>query len=553
MPLETELSEISMEIEGLARELDHVLADLGPKAQSLRERLTAGIDQARIADALSLAFVGPSGAGKSSLISALTGDRSIPIGGDITTERTHPYPWHGVHLVDTPGLWTERTEHDTRTMEMLQRAGLIVFCLTCNLFDEVALQNFRELAIARQFSPKLFLIVNKLSAEHGPRDERLANYRDSINDMISPMSLHVFPHAFVDARDFLDGVDDEDDALCVRSNMADLVARLNDFIRARGILGALDAPLRLIQQGLTEAATLVSRDGNADDAFMLLLRQIESELSDVRASMRAEVLEIRRDGVRSIREAGQALVAALIAGTDVEEKAAEAQSKVHKTTEWVAERIQKSITQHGERLQQAVNQILGSEAAARISVEVTRPEANMDDTQRSGSSTGFESWNRLLSLASDAAERLRDGARGPSAGAAGGLFLKAGEAAGGNLHQFVYDAGKLLGHNFKPWEAVNLAKNAGNAAQVAGVGLAVFRAAVRHVPGSQAIRARQRRSQASFASSSKLRKARRPHLNAFCEAARRLCRAQMLGPVSAKLSELRAARLREKALTSAFG
>jgi len=318
------------------------------------------------------------------------------------------------------------------------------------------------------------------------------------------------------------------------------------FIRARGVLGALDTPLRVIQQGLAEAATLVIRDGNRDDTFMLLLRQIEREISDVRASLRAEVLEIRRDGVRRIREAGQALVAALIAGTDVEVKAEEAQSKVHETTEWLAESIQTSITMHGERLQQAVNQILGGEAATRIAIEVTRPETNVDDLKRSGASTGFESWNRLLSLASDAAAHLRDGARGPAAGAAGGLFLKAGEAAGGNLHHFVYDAGKLLGHNFKPWEAVNLAKNAGNAAQAAGAGIAVLGLlldAYQDHKQSERDDAEAKLRLEVAANFARLGDDVSTHFGRELEDS---VEPQMLGPVSAKLSELRAARLREK-------
>ncbi len=53
-------------------------------------------------------------------------------------------------------------------------------------------------------------------------------------------------------------------------------------------------------------------------------------------------------------------------------------------------------------------------------------------------------------------------------GKAGGIFIQAGDAAGGQLHKIVYEVGKRLGHNFKPWEAVNIAKNIGNFAKFLG-------------------------------------------------------------------------------------
>ncbi len=47
-------------------------------------------------------------------------------------------------------------------------------------------------------------------------------------------------------------------------------------------------------------------------------------------------------------------------------------------------------------------------------------------------------------------------------------FLGASNVAGSGLHQGIYAVGKFIGFNFKPWQAVNLAKNIGNAAKFLG-------------------------------------------------------------------------------------
>ncbi len=59
-----------------------------------------------------------------------------------------------------------------------------------------------------------------------------------------------------------------------------------------------------------------------------------------------------------------------------------------------------------------------------------------------------------------------------------GFFFGATNVAGGNLHRKVYTVGKFFGFKFKPWGAVNLAKNIGNAANFLGPALAFAGVAV---------------------------------------------------------------------------
>src|SRR5690606_7024755 len=51
---------------------------------------------------LEIAFVGQYSAGKSTIISAISGNKDIKIGQDITTDIPRAYSWGNILLVDTP-------------------------------------------------------------------------------------------------------------------------------------------------------------------------------------------------------------------------------------------------------------------------------------------------------------------------------------------------------------------------------------------------------------------------------------------------------------------
>jgi predicted GTPase len=60
----------------------------------------------------------------------LLGDAIFHIDADIATDKTAPYDWNGIRVIDTPGLFTDRADHDEITYEAIAKADLLVFCLT---------------------------------------------------------------------------------------------------------------------------------------------------------------------------------------------------------------------------------------------------------------------------------------------------------------------------------------------------------------------------------------------------------------------------------------
>jgi len=113
-----------------------------PELDKLQENLLQDIKGQQESDALTVAFVGQYNAGKSTTISALTGRRDIRIDSDVATDKTSSYDWNGIKIIDTPGLFADREDHDDITYNAIARADLLVFCLTYMLFDSITVANF---------------------------------------------------------------------------------------------------------------------------------------------------------------------------------------------------------------------------------------------------------------------------------------------------------------------------------------------------------------------------------------------------------------------------
>ena len=92
---------------------------------------------------LKIAFVGQYSSGKSTIISALTGDKSVQIDANVATDVVSEYRWNNIVLMDTPGILAGRIEsHDEATKEALINSDLIVYVITSQLFDDIIFENF---------------------------------------------------------------------------------------------------------------------------------------------------------------------------------------------------------------------------------------------------------------------------------------------------------------------------------------------------------------------------------------------------------------------------
>lgn len=127
-----------------------------------------------------IVFAGEYSTGKSSIIRALTGDSSIKISEEPTTDKEIVYNYNSYCVVDTPGLYSGNNNHDSIANDAYKKADYVVFCISANnLFNRDTLDKFIE--IYKLYSDRLILCVNKIDLE---TNDNIISYFDDIDDEI---------------------------------------------------------------------------------------------------------------------------------------------------------------------------------------------------------------------------------------------------------------------------------------------------------------------------------------------------------------------------------
>ena len=424
---------------------------------------------------LTVAFVGQYNAGKSTTISALTGRRDIRIDSDIASDQTANYNWNGINLIDTPGLFTDRKDHDEITYEAINKADLLVFCLTYMLFDSVTVENFKKLAYEKGYRWKMMLVINKMSDEAGEEAEKIANYRQSLAEAIKPYSLEEFPICFIDAKDYCEGVDEDEEFMIEISRFQTFINALNNFVEKRAALTRFDTPVRIALSLVDEAQLTFTRNSTEDSAFLEVLTRLSRTLRKERDRLGTQVKTIALEMSAAIAKEGIFLASAVGTEQDFEKLNKQTELNVQQQYEIAETKLQVAVNSAVEDTREEVAEVLQGNLvqtfiaclgnAQNVSAENVASEQN---TERVKGQVNF-----LKQIGETAGVQLNKFAISNSANIAGKGLLTSMNVAGSGLHQTVLAVGKFVGFKFQPWQAVGIAKGIGNAALFLGPALAI--------------------------------------------------------------------------------
>lgn len=445
--------------------------------KKLREELKAYREQG----ILSVAFVGQYSAGKSTIISALTGRRDIHIDADIATDKTASYDWNGIKLIDTPGLFTDREDHDEITYEAINKADLLVFCLTYMLFDSVTAENFKKLAYEKGYRWKMMLLVNKMSDEAGEEEQKIANYSNSLTEALKPYNLDEFPVCFIDAKDYCEGIDEDEDFLLEVSRFQTFIDALNIFVQRRAALTRFDTPVRIALSCVDEAQLSFTRNSTQDTAFLEVLTRLSRTVRKERDRLRTKVQSIALRMSSAVANEGTILAAAVGSDQNFEKLNKQAELNVQKHYEKAENEMQEAVNAAVESIRQEVEEVLQGNLVKSFVACLEKSQNVSAQNLNSGMDVerikGQVTW--LKGIGETAGVKLTDLAtRGFAKTAAQQGFLRSMDVAGSGLHQGVLAVGKFVGFKFKPWQAVGVAKNIGNAAKFLGPVLSIASVAV---------------------------------------------------------------------------
>ena len=412
-----------------------------------------------------LVFIGQYTSGKSTIISALTADDTIKIDSNIATDHATDYDWNNIVLTDTPGLYTENPDHDNKTIEMIKRSDLLVYCITSDLFNQYTKADFERWAFESNYSGKMFLVINKMSKEDGDYNSLVDNYSSTLNIDLMPHSLNDIEHCFFDAKDYKDGVSEKNEGLIELSHFEDFIQKLNSFIDRKGLLGRLNKPIQILISSIDEV-TLKTMKNDKDKAYFTLSSRIANRIDKQRADFSYESRRIIRSGMSKIRAKGEEYAGLVGSNKAISED--KLRDFVEKACVDINNDLAKLCEESTNRLNQDLEELLHSQPAIlwvkSLDSEISTEKRLFEKKETKVNRLQFDALSRIVKSVSGRTVELATKGKSKTAG----FLIKASEASGSKLHSAVYEIGSKLGHKFKPWEAAKVTKIIGNAAKFAG-------------------------------------------------------------------------------------
>ncbi|WP_427913929.1 GTPase [Ramlibacter sp. MMS24-I3-19] len=451
-----------------------------PKVKALSRELAEVRVVGASSDApqLTMAFVGQYNAGKSTILRVLTGREDIVIDSDVSTDKVTAYDWNGVLLLDTPGIHAGRPEHDDRTYAIIDRADLLVFVITNELFDDTIGRHFRELAFNRHHAGRMLLVVNKMGQDPGTPDTK----RPDIEKVIAPLSIADFRCVFIDARSWLEAqvADDEDrsDLLGI-ANIGSLRQALNGFIAERGLAGRLSAPLFTMRGIAEQASALLSTHFPEERAALELLHRKRSILLASRARLRTTMSGVIARAVSDIGMYGDEVAEAIEPGKTEKDLAAlnaAALARANARSQALSDEgrrcVEAELDELRSQLQVLSRGVLAHELIGHVENASASGAGRTDSASPAweprSKEEGLADWPAKAKKVGNIAKEIGNwGARWATGPAAEGASAFGATAArGSDAHKAVYNVGKFFGVKFQPWGAVKVARAIGNAGRV---------------------------------------------------------------------------------------
>lgn len=464
-----EFGEISEKISLIVGDTKKIVSEFDEESV---QNFSKDIEEIQNQKLLTMAFIGQYSAGKSTIISALTGNKSIKIDADIATDQTTDYKWNNVLLTDTPGLFTDREDHDDITYKKIKESDLLVYCLTSDLFDDIILNNFNKIAFTELQKNKMMIVINKMSMEAGDYDTLLKNYKVTLNKSLRPNRIDDFPSCFIDAADYIDGIDKKEDDLIELSHFNDFIKIINNFINEKGIWAKLATPVYKTISFIDNSILALSSKDNKE--FLMLVNRIEREVQVKKQIANNKVSTLIINLASTITNYSNDIINKIgVEKIDFNSIQREIEAKIKKDTQETQKQIESILDEVNDDLDNSIGDLFDSDLGKYVLEQLKTYKLNITNESITDFSNVMANFSTIKGIANNVADHVRN-----FIGVApknGDIFLKAGNLAGGNhAVKLVKDVGHFFGVKFQPWGAINLVKNVGNVVNILGPVLSVF-------------------------------------------------------------------------------
>ncbi len=346
-------------------------------------------------------------------------------------------------------------------------------------------KHFRQLAFERHKAKEILLVVNKMARDSGTAETKIS----SLLPVLEPMLPEDFNTTFIDAECYLDALEEDDEQdredLFEESNFEALVTSINSFVEQKGFLGKLTTPLSSMQSTVRKLREEKSVSNPEEKLLIELLHRKLSILREGELRLKRKMTEMLNSTLYEVSGFGDDL-AEMICESSTEDavkaKSDEAETRCKFVVDKLSEDFVTTVRSHVDQVTSELEQLEKSQLAKALNDAIDQISSGhvADNITHIGDQikiSDYESgandrYAKLSSWAQKGLNFTSESAKGVNA-TANNLGSAAG-VSGSSLHNGVKIVGKFFGVKFKPWQAVNIAKNIGNVARYLGPAMAVI-------------------------------------------------------------------------------
>lgn len=389
---------------------------------------------------LTIALIGQYNAGKSTIIKALTGDPTVRISAEICTDKVTEYPWREVLLVDTPGIYAGRVDHDQITLDKISKSDLLIFVVPNELFNPQCGAFFKRVAEDMQRVGQMVLVINKMSRESGTQEILIS----TLLKVIEPYHPSDFYTCFIDADSYLQAHYEQEEEeklfLIEESNFDNFLNSVQTLIEKNQLSVRLATPLHRVVDLLEQADNILSTgDKTTRDLLEILRRKaviLRASQTRARNIYRAELNQLEHEMIMMGER-----VASKIDGhhseDEINSEITKSQQEIDLLSQQYIEKIQSNIKSELENLEAKLEELKDSTLGRIIARELV---IDLGDKKKfNDQSFGDYGTANFLDMGSEVLKGI------------GGFASKVSR-------DIVYKAGKSIGIKFKPFGAFKAAK-----------------------------------------------------------------------------------------------
>ena len=426
-------------------------------------------------DIIKITLAGPYSAGKSSIIKMLTGDNSIEIGANITTQVAKEYDWNGIKIIDTPGIGTElNKEHDQISWKSIMTSNLIIYVITNELFDAKVADEFRRIAISSEKGNEMILVVNKMdkTTEGNNKFQQDVILNDeTFLKVIVPYNPQELNITFLSTNNYFEYLnsDDEDvkDYYLEESGYECFAKTIDRFVKDKCLQSKLTTYLHAYEMTLNKMIDnlMPELDNNNLQALKENMIQKRNVYLQEKKNISTSIMKIIDDGVMEIRDIGLE-AASLIDNCegDLEDQLDIKSNAAKKVIDKCRVDIEQKLSENFEIIESKINEIDNQDFSVELEKNI---EKIYDDLPAS--------VKYLISKSGTFGNKMKDfiNKNAFNDGIADNNY-QLNNFTKGKLHDELLKIGKLIGYKFKPWQAAKYAKNIAKGAKVLeGIGVVV--------------------------------------------------------------------------------